>query len=480
MEGVMMLLNSLKGNKEVDWRGVAEGCGLVGDSNSEVDDMVWFVVRKASRLGGSVKEEAVVRRRTEKETWLSEDENVHWEKTFYLNLITNWKYTITVAIINQSTSVASNWVTREIFASPQRVKDHLNGKELTYEDTYPDIYFNIEDFEAAFGDMRLCYGQAWAVEISALSPVGRVQIVKGKLSYQQIARKFQSQAGGNRVDHLEQIVVKGPGGEGTLVLSVSVAPEEEVGTDVDIEKSKNSFSRLARRTRQRIEGRHDRVSQATTPALQITLPCLFSNQQSVVSSILQLEKTPCEEWIRLPAERSSDSGTSSPSRVEPVELTEEQYKTLFLAQKLSLSSPRDQQNKKVWYEAFFNSLLYVDAVIGCVWSGWVSKRAGKRIFGQQAYKQRMIVITAPGFLHYFSDATPNSEVKGTCYLRSARLVRRLRSSSSSPTPFVLEIHPCTPRRPQSTMDPAFHFGFTTDAELRAFIDQISRFCLMEP
>eukprot|EP01061_Rhynchopus_euleeides_P026566 TRINITY_DN4335_c0_g1_i1.p1 TRINITY_DN4335_c0_g1~~TRINITY_DN4335_c0_g1_i1.p1 ORF type:complete len:845 (+),score=243.93 TRINITY_DN4335_c0_g1_i1:170-2704(+) len=524
MDGVMLLLNGLKQSKGshhgagvgvdqgsfriaaltaqetlpsdgLDWKAICQGCGMVGHCNTEVDDMVWFVTEKGK---------AVVRRRTEQDTWLDRHPGIDWERTLYLNVIANWKFELTVAVINTEDHIAAEWTTRRVYASPQRVKEAGGSKdlrEIEYVDTYPDIYFNIEDYSDAFGDMRLALGQSWALEVSALSSAGkRVQVVKGKLSYEKLVKKFQLTTCGARLGQEEVIEVKAPRNEGWLQLTVNIAPEEvsNVPSDPEPPSSSNPFMKIAYRAaykaQQKFEGKGDKIFAA--PSMQCYLKHVTATESHIIRKILQLQHENHGEWIKIPTSASSTVSTAnlhnnnslisaSPTTYSGAGSRDDvgavNAEIAYAPQTVALEAPADTTLRVLWEKCFGpKPPLFVDVVMGSAFHGWIAKRGGKRIFATQAYHQRMVVVTSKGLLHYYSDASPNSEAKGTCYLRGARLKRRQRSSASASNAHVLEVHPTTPRRPGATTDPIFHFGFNTAEDLESFAKQIIPFAVMPP
>eukprot|EP00754_Rhynchopus_humris_P020712 Rhum_TRINITY_DN14711_c16_g1::Rhum_TRINITY_DN14711_c16_g1_i1::g.111684::m.111684 len=537
MDGVMLLLNALHvdssvgrgngvgGEGEPDWRAICQGCGMVGHSNSEVDDMVWFVQT------GNV---ATVRRRTEQDTWLVDHPDVEWEKTLYLNVIANWRFELTVAVVTAD-HVAMEWTTRRVYASPQKAVDDGRGN-VTYEDTYPDLYFNIEDYSDAFADMRLSYGQSWALEVSALSSTGqRVQVVKGKLSYEKLLKKVQLAARGAQAGHEELIRVKAPRGEGWLQLTCSIAPEAKSDVSVDPKPSdgSNPIVKLAYRAAYKalstFEGTGEKVY--ATPALQCYLKHVTATSSHIIQKIMQLQHNHTEEWIRMPGARSVSRTTLLPAADQSVQSVAGGVSTVvgdggllpappapssdsnsfhvatpsadaaedprgggsgspcdpvsveiaYQPQPATLDAPSDPALRVRWTRCFSEAPpVFVDVVIGSVFHGWVAKRGGRRVFATQAYRPRMVVITAHGLLHYFPDASPHSEARGTCCLVGARLKRRQRTSARAPNANVLEVHPATPRRPGSKGDPAFHFGFDATEKADALAEMIIPFAIMPP
>ena len=542
MDGVMLMLNGLcdrstgVGDLEndktagIDWEVVCKGCGMVGDSCGEVDDMVWFVTKDSKiDTDDPNSENAVVRRRTEQDTWLGseEHEKVNWKHTLFLNIISNWHYEVTVAIVQKETKMAVDWITKRVYASPTEMID--TGKEILYENRYPLIYFAIEDWTESFANLRLTPGFLWAVELSSHSSTGtRTQIVRGTLSYEAVAKFFQLKAGGALVNHTEQVQVKSSGkqGEGIMSLSVSIAPEEEEGLDLDIHKGGSTvIGKLARRARKHIEGRAGRVAGSNVPALRCCLKHVASPQIKVMNSISRLEVAKANEkgWIKIPTEEqllsavkdggpffnggaknmvlpaggsfsvggSSDNDKSSQSASQDHEERLQSMIDIAIGEQTIVDEqPQNPMLCSNWMACFQSQppspkstpLLLVDALVQSAFSSWIAKRGGKRILAKQSYHQRMVVITNKGLLHYFSDSTPDSTVKGTVYLCGARLKLRKRSRPAATTiPFVLEIHPTTPRRPgDSEADRIFQFGFPNEASRMRFVHVVANFCILPP
>ncbi|KAJ9450806.1 hypothetical protein DIPPA_03940 [Diplonema papillatum] len=480
----------------IDWEAVCRGLGLVGESNTEVDDMVWFVERGvlASKALGRRRERASVRRRTEPDTWLCNDPAVqlNWKNTLYLNLITNWRFELVVATVSPTTGAPQTWTKRRVFASPQRavcgVKDQ--AKEVKYEDTFPEIYFNIEDWNEAFTTLRVCPKTVFTVELAALTGAdGRVSVTKGRLAYNVLAKRFQYNAGGPRLNHVEHITVNGEKGS-VVDLAIQIAPEEESEQAIEL---KRGSSYLSLSQAQNVGG----TPQPVLPKLQCALIAVHAPVEHVALSILRLATESDRPYVTIPVfavdpepvtlspvpTTPSDRGVPSPTSARlPAALAPDAPlpAAVFEPQGLVLAEPADPDMRLEWRTSFAAAPLFVDAVLQCVYHGTVAKRAGKRLLGKQGYQKRVVVVTRDGLMHYFEGSMARTQASGTCYLRGARLSTRTRSSSSASTPFVLEVHSTVPRRPAVGGDRSFHFGFNSLDESTAFQAVVAPFCLLPP
>eukprot|EP01063_Lacrimia_lanifica_P022562 TRINITY_DN30105_c0_g1_i1.p1 TRINITY_DN30105_c0_g1~~TRINITY_DN30105_c0_g1_i1.p1 ORF type:complete len:696 (+),score=202.84 TRINITY_DN30105_c0_g1_i1:46-2088(+) len=514
MEGVMLVLTNITEDwsasaSDEDWKGLCTGCGMVGLSNTEVDDMVWFVVGKGDA------QTAEVRRRTEQDTWLSNRPDVDWERTLYLNIIVNWHFELTVAVVDNETQHPLEWVTRRVYASPEQAVLRRDGdlKDIKYEKQYPNLYFNIEDWSDAFGDMRLSKGQHWAMEVSALaSDKRRVHIVKGKLPYENVAKKFHVTAGAAKVGHSVKIPINTSEQDRCGEITVNVAPEEKAEEQDPVVGEKhahNTIMRLASKVKKRVDGTFvkGRVAATTAPTLQCYLNFVSGDQGYLIENIKRLKSGSDDHWIKIPTASIQRSVSEAPadwqgqsfapgvvnrSMVSPprqregtiIRKVREVRAECFLPQEISIDAPMDADAAELWRASFSTEkpLQLVDVLMNQVFfRGWVAKRGAKRIIARQAYKQRLCVITSKGLLYYFQDSEPQSTCRGTLYLRGVRMARRNRSALISATPYVLELHPCTPRRPGDAKDErVFHFAFATTHELEVFMKEVATFALLPP
>eukprot|EP00755_Sulcionema_specki_P039133 Sspe_Gene.24174::Locus_9520_Transcript_1_1_Confidence_1.000_Length_1959::g.24174::m.24174 len=490
-------------------------------THPELDDMLWFcpverekpsgrfAKRKAKGGGGDA---PFVRRRTQPDTWPDLAEaKVDWRRTLYLNIAVQWQYELTVAVVRHDTSGsqlrAIDWVTRRVFASPSRATTCCTSKEATYTVTYPDLYFNIEDWHEAFGDMRVSPGLGWALELTAITGhaggLRRRGVIRGRLKYDALSRQFQLGAGAARVEHTETMLIHGPGGRGTIQVAVSIAPEEEERRGLDDDKGTSLG--MARRLRQRLEGRGSRVAACNTPTLQCCLKWLNVDWRDVIGTLeaLSSEVEVSEEpWIHIPTEdellaemqelkasmcshpttpmqpflakqpsfasplckslshvldNASPSTPSTPST--PIE-------SYFTPQTVRMMKPEIDADAALWKMAFAQPPLFIDAVLGSTFQRWATKKSGKRFFGQQAYEKRMFVLRAP-LLYYFMENCPDAPSRGCIYLRGARLAERTRGRSPH---HALDIICTVPRRPtdRADGDRVFSLGFETQEERRSF------------
>jgi hypothetical protein len=126
---------------------------------------------------------------------------IRWQDTLALNVATQWVYTLTVAVVKicrvgaQNEMVAVRSVTRRVYGQP--TKAMFREKEQRAEDQidFPNMYFNIDDFDEAFGNIQLCDGYGFAVLLTAGNTANSTAtIFRGLLSYQVIMDRVAKRA----------------------------------------------------------------------------------------------------------------------------------------------------------------------------------------------------------------------------------------------------------------------------------------------
>ncbi|KDO81141.1 hypothetical protein CISIN_1g0161611mg, partial [Citrus sinensis] len=87
---------------------------------------------------------------------------VHWRRSFYLNMIAHTAFSVTVAICSHQelrnhqagtdTPLSPIYkVVKTVYASPSRVNFQLDSKkEVETKPAYPDICFAVDDFDSTF------------------------------------------------------------------------------------------------------------------------------------------------------------------------------------------------------------------------------------------------------------------------------------------------------------------------------------------
>ena len=222
------------------------------------DDMLWFVrldepgppvdpEKKGpksimSSFSSSEKfppivENVFVRRRTPGKPLDSDinPEQIDWAKTVGLNLIVHWRYDLVVAIVPQRKPVPGRGmivhrhVRREVFASPSKTFFKAKGHEVELD--FPNIYFNVEDFEDAFGNQTLPKAHGLAVQVEAHPGL---TIFKGVLTFDQISDTFARKASGLRLNRQEFVPLVGPGRKGRAEMAINVVAQDPTSIKKDI------------------------------------------------------------------------------------------------------------------------------------------------------------------------------------------------------------------------------------------------------
>ncbi|KAH9756277.1 CW7 [Citrus sinensis] len=197
---------------------------------------------------------------------------VHWRRSFYLNMIAHTAFSVTVAICSHQelrnhqagtdTPLSPIYkVVKTVYASPSRVNFQLDSKKaIETKPAYPDICFAVDDFDSTFdavvlSDTDHCYcvilnahgGAAFPSEKEAnnssssnSSPMktdmdsgktrnAKLTLFSGFVSYQMVREAYD--AGKSRFGSLlslshslgktDRLYMKGPGGRGEVEVAVS-------------------------------------------------------------------------------------------------------------------------------------------------------------------------------------------------------------------------------------------------------------------
>lgn len=206
-----------------------------------IDDMAWLVTP-------TLHESVTLVRRPQLQDRLGREASLHravrWPETLALNIVTQWHYTLTVAVIKvvkidgHNHMVAVRRSVKRVYGTP--TKAIFRHKEGRAEDTidYPYIYFNVDDFEDTFGDIQLADGYGFAVLLTAGdSTDSNAAIFRGMLMYdvlmQRIIGKFKANKRVPTHEQREFIPLMGPRKEGRAEVAVCIS-------EADILASQNS------------------------------------------------------------------------------------------------------------------------------------------------------------------------------------------------------------------------------------------------
>eukprot|EP01062_Namystynia_karyoxenos_P053578 TRINITY_DN4345_c0_g2_i1.p1 TRINITY_DN4345_c0_g2~~TRINITY_DN4345_c0_g2_i1.p1 ORF type:complete len:649 (+),score=191.61 TRINITY_DN4345_c0_g2_i1:246-1949(+) len=227
----------------------------------DLDDMLWFVrnpqppAQPASlgrRRGKEGAEPVYLRRRTNPALLPPcQSPAVDWPRTLALNAAAQWPYILRVSICrdpNVGTKpppgrmTALRYVERKVYAAP--TSTDKSRKDAVYEISYPQLFFTVEDFDEAFGNMSLSRGQEWVVELAAMVGEGEqqktIRIFQGMVPYSRLESAFQVRSqhkrsfklalpgrAAEKEKEVQYINMRGPGGRGAAQAAVSAVPPEE-------------------------------------------------------------------------------------------------------------------------------------------------------------------------------------------------------------------------------------------------------------
>ncbi|MCD9639179.1 hypothetical protein HAX54_023555 [Datura stramonium] len=260
------------------WHGVMDVYFIRGRESRgrQEDDLVFFVKKMHLQKHGSNEDESAnspyfVRRWAPKLDDLigASASDVDWRRSFYLNLIAQTSFSVTVAICSQQ--VLKNYqtgkdgplspvykVVKTVYASPSRINFHLDSrKEVETTSAYPEICFAVDDFDSTFDavvltDVDHCYcvllnahdGAAFPREriqqdcspadtsrsdtSSGKIPTSKITLFSGFVSYQMVRDAYDAGRSGfgsllslHSVGKTDRIYMKGPGGRGEVEVAVS-------------------------------------------------------------------------------------------------------------------------------------------------------------------------------------------------------------------------------------------------------------------
>eukprot|EP01059_Diplonema_ambulator_P033521 TRINITY_DN7058_c0_g1_i1.p1 TRINITY_DN7058_c0_g1~~TRINITY_DN7058_c0_g1_i1.p1 ORF type:complete len:447 (+),score=71.82 TRINITY_DN7058_c0_g1_i1:129-1469(+) len=210
----------VEANQDCDYEGIFRRRFLNTEhKEGELDDMVWFVANEAGR---DTEDVAFIRRKTDPESLPVEGAaTIDWRTTLYLNIITQWEYHLTVGVCRshiqgRKDMVALKWVERRVYAQPSSAE----GDHGEHKCTFPQIYFTVDDFNEAFGDIQLEEGHAWCVELVAKNDDQRIPVFRGAVPFEKMSRGLAATSPGLSLSSLfskkepREINMRGPGGRG--------------------------------------------------------------------------------------------------------------------------------------------------------------------------------------------------------------------------------------------------------------------------
>ncbi|KAL2613480.1 hypothetical protein R1flu_025172 [Riccia fluitans] len=240
----------------VSLEGVQHGNGRFSES-SDAESQPYFVRRWAPELEKVVGNNA----------W-----EVDWSRSFYLNLIANTSFSLTIAICSRESlrnhqhgsgnSLSPVYkVTKTVYASPSRTSFLPDSKAVETVAAYPDISFVVDDYDFTFNDVVLtdpdhCYcvmlyargGAAFPTddhdspedhrtsreammlgEVPQGSTTPKVTLFSGFVNYDMVRKayeggkrpKFEDIFQVNPSAKSERLFMRGPGGRGEVEVAVS-------------------------------------------------------------------------------------------------------------------------------------------------------------------------------------------------------------------------------------------------------------------
>ncbi|KPP71490.1 hypothetical protein Z043_109599 [Scleropages formosus] len=219
----------------------------VADMADSADDQGFEVV---DDVGQSVEVE-VYRRDSKKLPGLG-DPDIDWEESVYLNLILQkLDYMVTCAVCTRSEAGdihIHKKKSQQVFASPSKHPMDSKGEESKI--SYPNIFFMIDNFEEAFGDMTVGEGEMVCVELVASDKSNTFQgvIFQGSIRYEALRKVYDNRVsvaakmaqrmsfGFYKYNNMEFVRMKGPQGKGHAEMAVSRVPTGDTspcGTEED-------------------------------------------------------------------------------------------------------------------------------------------------------------------------------------------------------------------------------------------------------
>eukprot|EP00760_Papus_ankaliazontas_P030572 PhM_4_TR4907/c0_g1_i1/m.45022 len=150
---------------------------------------------------------------------------IDWPRTLGLNIVVHWRYELVVAVVPQRRAlpgkgmIVKEHVRHAVYAAPSKSLCRHDPKLAQYELDFPNIYFNVEDFETVFGGMSLPRMHGLAVMLEA---VPGIPLFKGVLTFDQISSTFEKKAQGIRMGRTEFVPLVGPSKKGKAEMAVTV------------------------------------------------------------------------------------------------------------------------------------------------------------------------------------------------------------------------------------------------------------------
>ncbi|XP_055995528.1 uncharacterized protein KIAA0930 homolog isoform X2 [Ostrea edulis] len=162
------------------------------------DDMLFYVrkTRNPKHKSFTFRPEIEVYRRDSKSLPLLEEKTIDWEETVYLNIISHQLvYTATCAVCTRTSEKHLQILRRfsqRVYPSPS--KRRMDDKGTEEELTYPNIYFTVDNFEEAFGDIVVRDSEMVCVELTATDRHGRVKgvIFLGSVRYEVLKKVYDA------------------------------------------------------------------------------------------------------------------------------------------------------------------------------------------------------------------------------------------------------------------------------------------------
>lgn len=250
-----------------------------------------------------------------------------WPETLALNLVVQWKFTLTVAVTRmletspgKSEMVAIRREVHRVYGQPTRTvfssDKEGRGSEGDQLD-YPNIYFNVENFDQdAFRDMQLCAGYNFAVLLTAGDghTDSNATLFRGVLSYDTIMGRVLKKSKENGYvpteSRKEFIPLLGPERKGKAEIAVSVSDVElqasasQDSVPTTTRNSGNFFTNLLRR---RASGKSDtELDPSALRGDEILRCCLTFVSipiQHVCQTIMSPERASARQWMFVPESR---------------------------------------------------------------------------------------------------------------------------------------------------------------------------------
>lgn len=315
---------------------------------------------------------------------------IRWRETLALNLATQWVYTLSVSVVRRlkvngvRQPVIVRNVKRRVYASPFKAK--FQSKEMRSDDTidYPNLYFNVDDFEDCFGGIQLCEGYAYAVLLTAgETESSDATVFRGVLNYEvimdRVMKGVKEKGKLPTPEHKEFIPLLGPERKGKAEIAVCVNEAELSFANPERQSAStpSNASPAAGSPSSEKSGFFKSLQKVFSPKVQPTLTghetlqCYLTHVSVVashVTSVLCSQAPPKTPWLYQPATRKelddilchpdnqvdesdeSPSGVSSPtsaSAASPVGGTNPSGGTSFANANAGLTSPTAERSSRV-------------------------------------------------------------------------------------------------------------------------------------